>query len=102
MTIRYLHYRPYLSVNYTPVVAGKGGTTVAYVEDEGENTITFGVAYCNDVDNFCRRLGRIISKGRLNTKPETFTGNYKEFIAFCDEQSNANEQYRSIQVFPKA
>lgn len=114
MTIRYLHYRPYTDPLLGPiespseasdnecVVEGKGGATVAYTEDEGNTTISFGVSYCNDVDNFNRRLGRLISKGRLNIKPETFTGDYKAFIKQMDETFNAVCLFRSIQVFPKA
>jgi hypothetical protein len=44
-------------------VLGKGGATVAYVQ-EG-NRIRFAMAICSEKDSFSRKKGRTISVGRL-------------------------------------
>lgn len=49
-------------------VLGKGGMTVAWkiVEDaEGEKKIKAGLSICSEKDNFCRKYGRNLAKGRV-------------------------------------
>lgn len=41
-----------------------GGVTIAYAEITDE-TLAISIAMCNEKDNFCRRIGRSISSGRL-------------------------------------
>jgi hypothetical protein len=44
-------------------VTGKGGLTVAYSQAEGN--LYYAVARCSSRENFCRKIGRAVSRGRL-------------------------------------
>lgn len=105
--IRFLHYRAYSEqesedgVHFVTPAKGKGGVTVAYTEDEGGQSISFGTAFCHEKDMFNRALGRTIATGRLNVKPETFDGDYKAFIQHMDANINPTLQFRAIQINPK-
>lgn len=70
--VRYLHFRVFEETTVveedgseyeTDVPAARGGATVAYVP-EGHG-FRYSVAYCSENDNFNRRIGRAVSKGRL-------------------------------------
>jgi hypothetical protein len=50
----------------TPAV--KGGKTICYREED-DGTIYYTVAKCSNRDNFCRRTGRLISRGRFEKNP---------------------------------
>lgn len=50
-------------------VETKGGVTIAYTEEavpEGIRVI-FATAVCSSRDNYCRRTGRVIAEGRLQS-----------------------------------
>lgn len=107
MTIRYMHYRPYSSVFDANIVAidtveGKGGLTIAYVEDAEKGTIEFASAICHENDNFNRKLGRDIAEGRLKSGRlvnEVFEGDYKAFIEEMDDLVNSTYgYYRARQI----
>jgi hypothetical protein len=73
--VRFLHYR---SFEYQEgpdgedieVVSPREGATVAYVQ-EG-NHFRYAIAYCGQRDNFNRRIGRSISRGRLLNDSQSF------------------------------
>ena len=45
---------------------GKGGMTIAFQESM-QDCYVYAVARCNPLDNFCKSVGRIKAKGRLNS-----------------------------------
>ena len=59
--IKYIHYR-YKRFDGTPHT--KGGETFAYVV-HANGSVTVARALCNPKDNYCKRIGRDISTGRL-------------------------------------
>lgn len=52
-------------VKYAYFYVGDGDATLAYVKDEGFESLFFGVAICAPQDNFCRATGRQIARARL-------------------------------------
>jgi hypothetical protein len=73
--VRFMHLRYHFDADYPDACftcdeinnpfgfSGRGGVTVAYlVEDK---TVKYAFALCRLTDNFCRRTGRQIAKGRL-------------------------------------
>lgn len=68
--IKFKHFR-YLTDDEGQTFDTKGGTTVAFVDETPEkgdgqpHTFRYAVAHCHEKDNFNRRIGRLISSGRL-------------------------------------
>lgn len=63
--IKFIHLREYTdSWAHEQEVSIKGGTTVAFKENE-DGSVSFAIAKCSPKDNFCRRFGREASMGRL-------------------------------------
>ena len=66
--VKFLHLR-----NYTDdgVPSEMGGLTVAFTPalDGEKDTLWVGLSKCSDQDNFCKRIGRLISQGRLQCGP---------------------------------
>lgn len=62
-SVRFLHIREITNVPF-PRHSEKGGKTICYHEDE-EGNIWYAIAKCSSKDNFCRRIGREVSSGRL-------------------------------------
>jgi len=66
--VKFKHFR-YLTDGST--YDTKGGTTVAYVDetpsqnDDEPHVFRYAVAHCHVKDNFNKRVGRLISSGRL-------------------------------------
>jgi len=65
MTTKFFHYQgktssPLGTRMYT-------GFTVAYTRVD--NQLLVGVAICNENDRFCKKLGRMISEGRMKKNP---------------------------------
>ncbi len=60
--LRYLHMREYDGFD----ILGRGGKTICYKEED-DGTIIYTIAYCSSRDNFCRRIGRAISRGRFQS-----------------------------------
>jgi hypothetical protein len=93
-SIRFLHIRNLHNENNgdDSYISCKGGTTVAYEVDD--DTIRFAVAKCSIRDNYCRKTGRAIATGRLNTgKDQTIvhmTGTPIEAILRNIENVNQN------------
>ncbi len=86
--IGFHHIREYETLkDNTSVVSGKGGMTVAYREVM-PGLMEYTWAACNIKDNFCRKIGRDISSGRLlhDKGVEVFHGSYKEFLAYLNEE----------------
>lgn len=90
--VKYLHYRTF---DQTGQPSAIGGATVAYVEFPESNTVRAALALCRDAryaaakgksDNFCRRIGRDIARGRLlkEVKTDTFMGDRLAFEADMD------------------
>lgn len=60
MKIKYIHLRNYDVYGYPTT---KGGKTIAFQVDGDK--VRYAIAHCNEGDNFCRRIGRLIAAGRL-------------------------------------
>ena len=75
--------------HFRPVINGKidnrGGMTVAYTPRDGGG-VKFAFACCHPGDNFNKRIGRVKSSGRLNSKIEAlqFDGNLEEFDKYME------------------
>ena len=69
---RFLHVRN-IEDSETGTHACKGGATVAY--DVVDGVVQFAVAICSTRDNFCRRIGRAVSEGRLKDGHKVMTLN---------------------------
>lgn len=94
MSFKFIHLRTYKygAGMFSPakLLSEKGGLTIAYRKlDNGD--VEVGEAYCNPQDNFCRRIGRAISTGRINAGKGRIIGNY-------DQQANANESLTAFVV----
>lgn len=81
--------RPYEAINPC------GGATVAYAETsmgiDGTNGYLIGVAYCNPVDNYCKKYGRAKAEGRLiqfvyHGKSSSYEDDKHIFIEADDEK----------------
>lgn len=91
---KFIHLRTYKygtgPLNPPKLLSEKGGLTIAYkVHDNGD--VEVGEAYCNPLDNFCRRIGRAISSGRIAAGKGRIIGNY-------EEESNDNESIAAFVV----
>lgn len=62
--VEYIHIR-YPSEDDELELSGKGGATIAYRPTPDNEGVEFGIAICSDRDNYCKRIGRDISLGRL-------------------------------------
>ena len=62
--IYYLHLRHF---DEKGKILGKGGMTVAWQLLE-EGKIRAGLSVCSEKDNFCRKYGRNLAKGRMEEK----------------------------------
>lgn len=67
-SVKYTHIRAYEAAHpgkfdQTRKVSPQGGTTIAQVYD-GDLLLTTGYADCHESDNFNKRIGRDISRGR--------------------------------------
>lgn len=60
--VRYYHDRKYELVERT--LESRGGRTYCYLEDENNNPVVTGIAYCSDKDGYNKQIGRAISLGR--------------------------------------
>lgn len=60
--VHYIHLRD-RDENGRPLT--RGGVTIAYINLH--DVITLAVAVCSQKDNFCRRLGRNIARGRVHS-----------------------------------
>lgn len=61
-SVRFVHLRPEIKTE------SKGGVTLAYISDvdqDGNPLTKIAAAFCNPIDNYSKRLGRIKSFGRL-------------------------------------
>jgi hypothetical protein len=58
--VRYQHVRVFVNEKITP----RGGYTIAYIEDADHNMIVKGVAKCRYDEQFNKRIGRDVSRGR--------------------------------------
>lgn len=63
MNVKYIHLR-YMGSNGLPIT--HGGITVAYIEHEAGH-ISYAIARCNSMDNYCRAYGRAKARGRLES-----------------------------------
>lgn len=81
MTVRFAHIR-YQNEDGTPRT--KGGMTIGYVI-HANGCITAAKAYCNNLDNYNKSIGRAIVSGRIKAgKCATFVydGEVKNIIDF--------------------
>jgi len=66
----FMHYRHLLPKDGKMVLDNRGGVTIAYeLEDApgGHTTVWYAFAECNELDNFCRKIGRDKAAGRLRS-----------------------------------
>ena len=70
--IKYIHDRNWadlstdeMHMGCEPYILPKGGTTVAFITDNDGNILHEAYAVCSVKDTYNKRLGRIISTGRL-------------------------------------
>lgn len=76
-SVRFLHIRLFthdIEQMFGPTKASafavKGGKTICYREDPDGN-IWYSVAKCSSKDNFCKRIGREVSLGRMRGKTQS-------------------------------
>jgi hypothetical protein len=67
-SVKYTHIRAYESVHpgrfdQAKRISSRGGTTIAELYD-GDLLLTTGYADCHESDNYNKRIGRDISRGR--------------------------------------
>ena len=63
-------FRHIRNINGDGTVSNRGGATIAFREIE-PGVIKMAMALCSNRDNFCRKTGRIISGGRMNSEVES-------------------------------
>lgn len=88
--VRFLHFRAFETVLEgtedggveVDVPAATGGATVAYVP-EGVG-FRYAIAYCSERDNFNRRVGRVISKGRLQSDTQSQMSEQADRASFAE------------------
>lgn len=56
-------------VFYTHGTDNSGRRFTIAAKKINENTVQFGLAICNERDNFCRKIGRKIAEGRAVARP---------------------------------
>lgn len=72
--VRFIHLRKHSPNN--GIILSYGGCTIAYelVEPGVEyNLYRYALAFCNDIDNYCKHTGRAKSAGRLNSPRQSHT-----------------------------
>lgn len=57
-------------INPDNTINNLGGATIAY-QDYYNNKIKVSIAVCSAKDNFCKKTGRIIAGGRLNSDKQS-------------------------------
>lgn len=74
MTIKFIHIRNMFNENNgdDSYISCKGGKTIAFEvfkhpENDNRVVVHYAEAKCHERDNFCRRIGRIKSSGRLHS-----------------------------------
>lgn len=60
-------FRHIRNINDDGTVSNRGGATVAYQEVK-PGLIRVAMALCSNRDNFCRKTGRTIAGGRMNSQ----------------------------------
>lgn len=67
--IKFIHRRPIVSINRfdgtSTDYASHGGYTIAYRVIKDANAVEYSIARCSKKDNFNKKMGRMISTGRL-------------------------------------
>lgn len=76
---------------------GRGSVTVAYKIEN--NTVSYNIARCCPTDNFCRRIGRNIARGRLEKHGPL---NTFPFVNFTDTTKRLIEEFHPdyIHILP--
>lgn len=90
---RFLHFRAY---DTETEVSSHGGATIAYVE--GEEGITYGAAYCHDLDRYIKERGRIKAAGRMRSVNFSHVAPHvtrDEFIATLDKEMAQQHLFRT-------
>jgi len=64
MTVKFIHLRAGI-MDVSPF----GGTTIAYEYNPETCDLRYAVAKCNPKEHYCKRVGRMVSTGRLNKAP---------------------------------
>jgi hypothetical protein len=92
--VRFRHFRltrdgefvDYTKDLKTQEISNLGGLTVAYKEVEPD-VIRFAYAICSGQDNFCKKTGRTIAAGRLNSDKiaKTLHVKYEDFLSQLQE-----------------
>lgn len=88
---KFMHFRNIEETGNGSIVDSRGGATVAYVQ--GEDGISFAVAYCHPNDNYNKRLGRAKAAGRLLS--ERYSRQFKgDLFSFAEviEMEMAHEE----------
>lgn len=81
--VAYMHFR---HCSYEDNLQPKGGLTLAYQLSYTLDAVTgvfYNVALCNSKDHYNKRIGKLISGGRLKKEPR-FTG-IEDPLAWFDE-----------------
>jgi hypothetical protein len=63
--MKYMHIRQPDASGWSP----KGGMTIAYLLEPKSRTALCGVSFCSPKDRYCKKTGRSIAGGRLNSQP---------------------------------
>lgn len=104
-TVKYLHYRSFpnrlfsgsdVPSDFLGDMSSRAGATVAYYLDKHFNTYVYAIAFCHPRDRFDKKLGRIKSSGKLQSKNHrvlTETNDPKEFVTFMDAFMRAETGY---------
>lgn len=66
--VKFIHIR---NITVADEVAGKGGTTVAYV-DCGGGVYRFAIAKCHNSDNYNKKVGRAKAGGKLASPKHSY------------------------------
>ena len=97
MKLRYIHIRPPVDQDEwgNPLhCMNHGGFTIAYFATENDNntiTIEWNYAICHDKENFNKKLGREIAKGRFySLRLNNFFSNFNSIGQFYDHLSDLN------------
>lgn len=92
MTPKYLHFRLFEKGD-TNDVASREGATVAYIQEDG--VFKYAVAMCGRNDNYSKRLGRTISKNRLEAGLVQVSDvtDHSDFVRSMDSHFDNNWNY---------
>ena len=61
---------------------GMGGTTIAYEYDSKAGMYRIGVSICSENDKYSRKIGRIVSHGRLQKRPLFIPATIRQYDDF--------------------